>query len=60
MANTGYKAYTNLEQYYVDNDEATGVTKSNATNDPDYIAPFIDLAFCPLPSPSPTSSPTPT
>lgn len=58
MANTGYKAYTNLEQYYVDNSEATGVTKPNSVLDPDYIAPFIDLDFCPLPSPSPTSSPS--
>jgi hypothetical protein len=58
MPNTGYKAYTNLEQYYVDNDEATGIIKANSILDPDYIAPFIDLGFCPLPSPSPTSSPS--
>ena len=30
MSNTGYKAYTNLEQYFLDNDTATGITKLNS------------------------------
>ena len=58
MSNTGFKAYTNLEQYYLDNGVATGVTKVNNPSDPDYIAPFLDLAFCPLPSASPSATPT--
>jgi hypothetical protein len=60
MANTGYKAYTNLAQYFTDNEAETGITKSNSALDPDYIAPFLDLEFCPLPSLSPSPSPTPT
>jgi hypothetical protein len=58
MSNTGFKAYTDLEQYYLDNGVATGVTKTNSISDPDYIAPFLDLAFCPLPSASPSVTPT--
>jgi len=60
MANTGYKAYTNLAQYFTDNEVETGITKSNSVLDPDYIAPFLDLEFCPLPSLSPSPTPTPT
>jgi len=58
MSNTGYKAYTNLEQYYIDNSVATGITKVNSIMDPDYIAPVYDSAFCPLPSLSATPTPT--
>ena len=58
MSNTGFKAYTNLEQYYLDNGVATGVTKTNSVIDPDYIAPTLDLIFCPLPSASPSVTPT--
>jgi hypothetical protein len=60
MINTGYKAYTNLAQYFTDNEVETGITKSNSALDPDYIAPFLDLEFCPLPSLSPSPTPTPT
>lgn len=62
MSNTGYKAYTNLEQYYINSGIATGVTKTNSISDPDYVAPVYDTAYCPLPSltPSPTPSVTPT
>lgn len=56
MSNTGFKAYTDLEQYYLDNGNATGVTKPNSPSDPDYIAPVLDLVFCPLPSASPSIS----
>lgn len=58
MSNTGFKAYTDLEQYYLDNGVATGVTKPNSPSDPDYIAPVLDLVFCPLPSASPSVTPT--
>lgn len=56
MSNTGFKAYTNLEQYYLDSGVATGLTKPNNPSDPDYIAPFLDLTFCPLPSATPSIS----
>ena len=58
MSNTGFKAYTNLEQYYVDNGIATGITKPNSISDPDYIAPVYDTIYCPLPSLSATPTPT--
>lgn len=58
MSNTGYKAYTNLEQYYLDNGVATGVTKPNTIGDPDYVAPVLDLTYCPLPSATPSVTPT--
>ena len=58
MSNTGFKAYTNLEQYYLDNGIATGVTKPNTIGDPDYVAPVLDLTFCPLPSASPSATPS--
>lgn len=58
MSNTGFKAYTDLEQYYLDNGTATGVTKPNTIGDPDYVAPVLDLIFCPLPLPSPSPTPT--
>ena len=58
MSNTGYKAYTDLEQYYVDSGVATGTTKTNSISDPDYIAPVLDLTYCPLPSVSPSVTPT--
>ena len=59
MANTGYRAYTNLKFVYLDNEEYIGPTKANSPSDPDYIAPFYDPYFCPLPSPPPTPSRTP-
>ena len=58
MSNTGYKAYTNLEKYYIDNGIATGVTKPNSVSDPDYVAPVYDTNYCPLPSVSPSPTPT--
>jgi len=56
--NTGYKAYANLEQYYLDNSVATGVTKTNSVIDPDYVAPIFDLVFCPFPSATPSNTPS--
>lgn len=58
MSNTGFKAYTNLEQYYVDSGVATGTTKTNSISDPDYVAPIYDTNYCPLPSLSATPTPT--
>ena len=58
MSNTGFKAYTNLEQYYVDSGVATGTTKTNSISDPDYVAPVYDTNYCPLPSLSTTATPT--
>jgi hypothetical protein len=58
MPNTGYKAYTNLEQYFLDNGVATGITKSNSVSDPDYVAPVYDPILCPPPSVSPSVTPS--
>jgi hypothetical protein len=59
MSNTGFKAYTNLEQYYVDSGVATGTTKTNSISDPDYVAPVWDPFYCPLPSITPSITTTP-
>lgn len=47
--NTGQKTYGMLEQYYLDNGVATGVTKANTSTDPDYVAPVTDTTACPVP-----------
>lgn len=47
--NTGQKAYATLEQYYLDDNTPTGVTKPNVISDPDYVAPVTDTTTCPLP-----------
>lgn len=60
MSNTGYRAYTDLEQYYINSNIATGVTKTNSSSDPDYVAPFYDTGSCPLPSASPSATPSAT
>lgn len=39
---TGNKAWRNLEQYYLDNNQPTGRTKANVPTDPDYVAPVPD------------------
>jgi hypothetical protein len=46
--NSGYKAWTTLEQYRTDTGELTGVTKPNDPSDPDYVAPILDTDSCPL------------
>ncbi len=48
MANTGYKGWTFLEEYYTDDNSATGVTKLNSEEDADYIAPVYDTTSCPI------------
>jgi hypothetical protein len=60
MANTGYQAYTTLEQYYVLTGLPTGVTKPNDPGDPDYVAPVLNLIDCPLPTTTSTTSTTTT
>lgn len=47
--NTGYKAWFELEEYYLDDGTATGNTKPNDPADPDYVAPIYDTSACPLP-----------
>lgn len=47
--NTGYKAWTTLEEYYLDSGQPTGNTKPNDPADPDYVAPVYDTVTCPLP-----------
>lgn len=48
MANTGYKNFLTLKKYI--NGVATNETKTNASSDPDYIAPVLDLNNCAQPS----------
>jgi len=48
MANTGYKGFSNLEEYYVDDNSLTGITKTNACYLPEYIAPIYDTVGCPV------------
>ena len=52
--NTGLKVVLTLRKY-VDG-QATNETKVNASNDPDYIAPYIDATACPINDPTPTTT----
>ncbi|MFH6943597.1 DUF5977 domain-containing protein [Flavobacterium sp. FlaQc-52] len=48
MANTGYKSFAWLEEYYQDDLSKTGqALKPNLATDPDYIAPVLDQTNCP-------------
>lgn len=48
-SNTGYKGYSEIEEYYLGEGEvATGVRKPNDVGDPDYIAPVEDTDTCPV------------
>lgn len=47
-SNTGKKIYAKLEQYYMHNGQATGVTKDNTISDPNYIPPIDDATMCPV------------
>lgn len=47
--NTGYKAWSTLEQYRTDTNAAVGVEKANDPEDSDYIAPEYNPTDCPLP-----------
>jgi hypothetical protein len=46
--NTGMAIYDFLEEYVVETDLATGVTKLNAPADPDYVAPVENFVACPV------------
>lgn len=46
--NTGEAFYRFLEQYNIDTDAVTGVTKINIDTDPDYVAPAENLVSCPV------------
>lgn len=48
MANTGSKGFTTLEEYYTDNNAATGITKPNASYLPEYAWPIFDTIGCPV------------
>jgi len=60
---TGFLAYSNLEEFNINGGNSTGITKPNNTSDPDYVAPVFNTDACPLPSstpsPTPSNSPTP-
>ena len=46
MGNTGYKRFSTIEEYYLDDNSATGASKVNDINDVDYIAPVYDPSSC--------------
>jgi len=48
MKNTGLQAFRLLEEYYIDNGEATGRVKANTPADPDYLPPFPNYDACPI------------
>lgn len=51
VSNTGKKVFGTLTQIFVDTGVATGSTKANDPNDPDFVPPVIDLVDCPPPAP---------
>ena len=42
MPNSGYIAYTNLEEYYLDNGVSTGNTTTNSPTNANYVPPSYD------------------
>jgi hypothetical protein len=50
MPNSGYIFSYTLEEYFTDlpDGEPTGVEKPNLLSDPDYVAPILNLAACPI------------
>ncbi len=48
MPNTGKVITLTLKELYDHDNSPTGVTKPNSPSDPDYIAPSVDLATCPV------------
>lgn len=46
--NTGYKAWTTLEEIYLDDSSLTGNTKPNVDTDADYVEPVYDDISCPV------------
>lgn len=45
---TGKLIFVTLEEYNVDNGQATGITKPNLVSDPNYAFPITDLTACPF------------
>lgn len=43
----GNSVFTTLQEYYTDDNSATGTQKPNVISDPDYIAPTADPINCP-------------
>lgn len=43
---TGYKGWSNLEEYDLFTGNSTGTTKPNVVSDPDYVPPVYDPADC--------------
>jgi hypothetical protein len=58
--NTGFVSYLDLEEYFLDNGNATGGIKPNSPSDPNYYPEVYDPVVCPPMSLSPTPSLTPT
>lgn len=58
MANTGYKGWTTLEEYFVDSGVATGKIKLNVSGDPHYVASIYNETFCPIVDTIKPSTPT--
>jgi hypothetical protein len=57
-SNTGMKVVLTLRKYI--DGQPTNETKINASNDPDYIAPYLDTVSCPVNEPTPTTTTTTT
>ena len=47
MANTGYKGFTNREEYYTDDNTAVSGTSEANSAGTNYIAPVYDITTCP-------------
>jgi hypothetical protein len=48
MANTGKVLVLTLKEVHSTNGATTGNTKTNAVEDADYIAPYLDVTKCPI------------
>lgn len=55
--NNGFKGWTTLEEYYLDDNTTTGNEKANSEGDSDYAAPIKDETACPLVTPDPNPDP---
>lgn len=47
MVYGSYQGYDDLEEYYLDDLTATGVTKPNVVTDADYVSPIYAIETCP-------------
>lgn len=53
LQNTGYKEWSILEEYYIDDLSVTGNEKPNVPSDSDYASPIFDPTKCPSDPPPP-------